>query len=194
MPFRYPVFLELDGRRAVVIGETAVREGKVEGLLASGAEVSVFENGAWTPGDLDGAFVVVASSGDSAERAAIAREARARGALVNVMDDVANCDWAAPAIVRRGDLVLALSTGGRSPALARRLREELAERFGSEWEEILEAVGEVRAETLESLPDLRERAERWRAALDIEEAEALARAGRTKELRDRLRARLGARA
>ncbi len=194
MSFRYPVFLEIQGRRAVVIGETAVREGKVEALRAAGAEVAVFENSAWTPVDLDGAFIVVASSDDPGERAAIAREARARGALVNVMDDVANCDWAAPAIVRRGDLVVAISTGGRSPALARRLREELAERFGPEWQEILEVVGQVRAETLASLPDLGERVKRWRAALDIEEAEALVRAGRTGELRDRLRARLGARA
>ena len=147
MPFGYPVFLELAGRHAVVIGETAVREGKVEGLLAADVgsvtvvaerpaarleslaaldERVTVERRAWRPADLDGAFVCVASSDDPAERAAVAREARDRGVLVNVMDDIPNCDWAAPSIVRRGELVLAISTGGASPALAKKLRLQLS--------------------------------------------------------------------
>ena len=133
------MFLELAGRHAVVIGETAVREGKVEGLLAADVgsvmvvaerpaarleslaaldERVTVERRAWRPADLDEAFVCVASSDDPAERAAVARFARDRGVLVNVMDDIPNCDWAAPSIVRRGELVLAVSTGGASPALA----------------------------------------------------------------------------
>jgi precorrin-2 dehydrogenase / sirohydrochlorin ferrochelatase len=190
MPFAYPVFLELEGTRAVVIGSLAAREGKADQLRAAGADVVVFEDGAWTPHDLDGAFLCVASSADPAERDRIAAEARARGALVNVMDDVANCDFAAPAIVRRGDLVLAISTGGRSPALARRLREELEERFGPEWAAVLEVLRDVRDETLPSLGDLRERSRRWAAALDVDEAERLARAGGADELRRRLIERL----
>ncbi len=130
-----------------MIGETAVREGKVEGLLAADVgSVTVVaerpaarleslaaldprvtvERRAWRPADLDGAFVCVASSDDPAERAAVAREARDRGVLVNVMDDIPNCDWSAPSIVRRGELVLAISTGGASPALAKQLRLQLS--------------------------------------------------------------------
>jgi siroheme synthase-like protein len=199
--------LEVRGRRCVVIGDLAVREGKVEGLLAAGAddvlvvservqerfegvpEVAV-ERRTWQPADLDGAFLVIASSPDAATRAAIARQARARGALVNVMDDVPNCDWAAPAVVRRGDLVLAIGTGGVSPAVARLVRERLEVAFGPAWAEVLRIVGEVREEMLLALPDIRERARRWREALDLDEAVDLVLDGRSEELRSRLRSRL----
>jgi siroheme synthase-like protein len=190
MPFAYPIFLELEGKRAVVIGSSAIREGKDEQLRAAGATVDVFGDGRWRPGDLDGAFVCVASSPDPAERDRVAREARTRGVLVNVMDDVPSCDFAAPAVVRRGDLVVAISTGGRSPALARRLREELEGRFGPEWAAVLDVLRDVREETLAALPDLRVRARRWHDALDLDEAEALVRADRTDELRRRLLERL----
>ena len=212
MAFGYPVFLELGGRKAVVIGEQAVRDGKVEGLVAAGAAQVIVvaerparvlddleaehspyvdvQRRAWRPDDLEGALVVVASSDDDAERAAIAREARARGALVNVMDDVANCDWAAPAIVRRGELAIAISTGGRSPALAKKMRIELEERFGAEWAGVLGVLRSVREETLPHLPDLRVRAARWSEALDLDEAETLLREGRGAELHDRLVSRL----
>jgi precorrin-2 dehydrogenase len=210
MPFGYPVFLELRGRRCVVIGETAIREGKVRGLLAAGADdvVVVSEGPAsrldaladdarvsvarrpWRETDLDGAFVCVASSRDADERARIAVACRARGVLVNVMDDVPNCDWATPSVVRRGELVFAISTGGASPALARKLREELSERFPDEWEGIVSTLRRVREETLPLLPDLGERARRWHAALDLDEAVELIRAGRAEDLRERLRRRL----
>jgi siroheme synthase-like protein len=207
MSFGYPVMLELAGRRCVVIGVQAIREGKVEGLLAAGAddvlvvETSVddrfadvagvrVERRAWRPDDLDGAFLAVASSDVAATRAAIAREARARGVLVNLIDDIPQCGWAAPAVVRRGDLVLAIGTGGVSPAVARLVRERLQAAFGAEWAEVMRIVGEVRRETLPALPDLAERARRWRAALDLDEAAELARQGRGEELRGRLRARL----
>jgi precorrin-2 dehydrogenase/sirohydrochlorin ferrochelatase len=190
MPFGYPAFLELSGKRAVVIGALAVAEGKGAALATAGAEVTVIENGRWRPADLEGAFICVAHSPEAAERDAIARAARERGVLVNLMDDVPNCDFAAPAVVRRGDLVLAISTGGRSPALARKLREGLEDRFGSEWAEVLEVLREVREETLPLLPDLRERSRRWNEALDLEEAATLVASGRRDELKARLLERL----
>jgi len=190
MAFAYPVFLELQGKRAVVIGSVATKEGKDDALRSAGAEVAVFANGAWTPEDLDGASVCVASSSDAGERDAIARAARARGVLVNVMDDVPNCDFAAPAIVRRGDLVLAISTGGASPAVARKVREQLERRFGAEWGETLAVISEVRRETLPALGNLRVRANRWRQALDLDEAVELVRTGRADELRRTLIERL----
>jgi precorrin-2 dehydrogenase / sirohydrochlorin ferrochelatase len=209
MPFGYPVFLELQGRRALVVGRGAAAEGKVEGLLAAGASVHVVSDGPraaldelsalegvtvsrreFRVGDLDDIDICVASSSRATVRDEIAREARARGVLVNVMDDVKNCDFAAPAVVRRGDLVIAISTGGRSPALAKRLREELSKRFGPEWEEVMRLLGEVRQETLAALPDLPERSKRWSRALDLDEAEELMRQGRASELRARLLLRL----
>jgi siroheme synthase-like protein len=207
MSFGYPVMLELAGRRCVVIGAQAIREGKVEGLLTGGAddvlviEPSVgdrfegvdgvrVERRAWRPSDLDGAFLVIGSSDDADARAAIGRAARARGALVNVVDDIRHCDWAAPAIVRRGDLVVAIGTGGASPAASRLIRERLDSEFGEEWAEVLRIVGEVRRETVGLLPDFDVRARRWRLALDLDEAAILVRAGRGDELAARLRARL----
>lgn len=209
-PFGYPVFLELSGQRCVVIGEDAVREGKVEGLLAGGADdVLVVALGPdaklaaledvdgvevqrrrWHPGDLDDGFLVVASSRDPVESAAIAREARMRRVLVNVMDDVPNCDWAAPAVVRRGELVVAVGTGGASPALARKVREDLERRYGPEWAEVVAVLRRVRQETLPSLPSFSERARRWREALDPDEAARLVREGNSEELETRLRSRL----
>jgi siroheme synthase-like protein len=210
MAFGYPVLLELAGRRAVVIGEFAVEAGKVEGLLAAGAEVTVVAKGPQAaldrldgdprvmvhrrgyggPGDLAGAVVCVASAAKPAVRDAIAADARAAGVLVNVMDDVPNCDFAAPAIVRRGDLVVAIGTGGRAPALASRLRAELGERFGPGWAELVDVVGRVRTATLPHLPDFEDRSRRWKAALDLDELEHLIQEGRGEEAATRLRTRL----
>jgi siroheme synthase-like protein len=210
MAFGYPVLLELAGRRAVVIGEFAVEAGKVEGLLAAGAEVTVVAKGPLAAldrldgdprvvvhrrgyggsDDLAGAVVCVASAAEPAVRDAIAADARAAGVLVNVMDDVPNCDFAAPAIVRRGDLLIAIGTGGRAPALASRLRAELADRFGPEWTELMDVVGRVRADTLPHLPDFEDRSHRWKAALDLDELEHLIQEGHGEEAATRLRTRL----
>jgi precorrin-2 dehydrogenase / sirohydrochlorin ferrochelatase len=210
MAFGFPVALNVSGRRVVVIGADAIRDGRVGSLLASGADdVMVFTNGpvesrdvpfadarvrlarrSWRPNDLDGAFVCLAASSDPDERSRIAHAARERHVLVNVTDDVANCDYAVPAVVRRGDLAIAISTGGRAPALARKLRELLAERFGPDWDEIVRIIAAVRAETSAALPELGERSRRWQAAFDVDEAEGLVRAGRAQELHDVLLGRL----
>ena len=93
-------------------------------------------------------------------------------------------------MVRRGDLTIAIATGGRSPALARRLRIELSEQFGPEWKDLVDLLGEIRTETLADLPDLRERSRRWKKALDLDELLALLRDGRREEARSILLARL----
>ena len=210
MPFGYPVLLELTGRRCVVIGTLPVREGKVEGLLAGGAtEVVVVaaEPGdrlddlealdgvtvirrTWYAPDLADAFLVIAHDPDPAVRARIAAAAREAGALVNVVDDIPRCDWAAPAVVRRGELLLAIGTGGASPTLAKKIRSRLEAQYGAEWAEVLRVLREVREETLPLLPDLRTRSRRWAEALDPDEAAALVQAGQVEELRSRLLARL----
>jgi len=206
--FGYPVSLDLVGRRVLVVGAAAVAHGKVGPLLAAGAFVTVVADGpaealdalagdprvalrrrAWRPEDLDGVFLCVAAP-DATDGAALYAAGRARGVLVNVMDDVPHCDFAAPAVVRRGHLAIAISTGGRSPALARRLREELGERFGPEWAALADLLGEVRAETMPALPDFTDRARRWQDALDLDELAALVRDGRAGEARRRLLDRL----
>ena len=193
-----------------MIGADAVREGKVEAMIGAGADdvlvVSpvpaarldelervdgvVVKRRAWRADDLNGAFLVVAASREAGERDAIAREARCRRALVNVMDDIPNCDWSAPSVVRRGELVLAIATGGASPASAKKLRAKLSASFGEEWSEVLAVLRTVRAETTPSLPDFATRARRWADALDLGEAAALIRDGRADELAARLRDRL----
>ena len=210
MAFAYPVLLEVTGRRAVVVGELAVEAGKVEGLLAAGAEVTVVAEGPAAtldrleqdprvtvhrrgyagPADLAGALLCVASAAEPGLGDAVAADARAAGVLVNVMDDVPNCDFAAPAVVRRGDLVVAVGTGGRAPALAARLRAELGERFGPDWADLVDLVGRVRTATLPRLPDFQDRSRRWRAALDLEELERLVAAGQGDLAATRLRDRL----
>jgi siroheme synthase-like protein len=209
MAFGYPVSLEVAGRRAVVIGRMAVAQGKADALLEAGAVVTVISPGprqalarlegheratvlrrGYEPGDLEGAFLCVASSEQGDVRAAIHAEARWRKVLVNVMDDIPHCDFAAPALVRRGDLAIAISTGGRSPALARRLREQLSEQFDSRWAELLDLLGEVRTETLPDLPDYGERARRWREALDVDLLLDLLGRGRRAEARAFLLGRL----
>ena len=187
-----------------------MREGKVEGLLAGGATDVVVvasepaerlddlegldgvavNRRTWYAPDLAGAFLVIAHDPDPSVRARIAEAARAAGALVNVVDDIPACDWAMPALVRRGELLLAIGTGGASPALARKMRERLEAEYGPEWAEVLHVLREVREATLPLLPDIRERSARWREALDPDEAAALVRAGCADELRGRLVSRL----
>jgi siroheme synthase-like protein len=104
------------------------------------------------------------------------------------MDDVPHCDWAAPAVVRRGDLVLAVGTGGASPAIARRVRERLEAEYGEEWAELLRVVADVRDEVRMQVSDPRERAARWRRVY-IPGPEVLAMGA--EELRDRLLRELG---
>ena len=209
-PFGFPVLLELAGRRCIVIGALPIREGKVEALLAGGAtdvlvvstEPSDRLDGlellegvqvarrTWTSADLAGAFLVIAHDPDPGERSRLSAAARRAGALVNVVDDIPACDWAMPAIVRRGELLLAIGTGGASPALARKMRERLESEYGPEWAEVLRILREVRTETMPFLPDFADRSRRWRDALDPDEAATLVRTGDGQELRRRLAARL----
>ena len=208
--FGYPVLLELAGRRCVVVGERAVAAGKVAGLLEGGADdVLVLAEGPgarldalapdprvrterrrWQPGDLDGAFLLVGWAAERAERDRLAAEARARGVLTNVIDDAPSCEFAAPALVRRGGLVVAIGTGGACPALAGKLREELERRFGAHWAVLVGVLGEIRAAVAPLVPDLAERSRRWSRALDLAEADRLVGEGRAEELRVALTARL----
>ncbi len=187
----YPAFLNLAGRRCVVVGGGAVAARKVRGLVGANADVVVVapatdpaidaleasgsirvQRRPYRAGDLDGASLAVAATNDHAVNEAVVRDARAAGALVNVVDDPAACDVIVPAIVRRGDVTLAVSTGGRSPGFARYLREELAEWLSDERLALLDLVAEVRDElrAAGARPD----PERWRQAVRSNILEVLA--------------------
>jgi siroheme synthase-like protein len=159
----FPIFLKLEGRRCLVVGAGGVAEGKIRGLLDSGASVevvaprAVFQIRSWDwegrirwkprafdPRDLDGVAIVVAATSSHELNAEIFREARKRNVLCNSVDDPKNCDFYYPSVVKRGDLQIAISTNGQSPALAQRLRQELEEQFGPEYEAWLEELGEAR--------------------------------------------------
>ncbi|MGH8975896.1 MAG: precorrin-2 dehydrogenase/sirohydrochlorin ferrochelatase family protein [Acidimicrobiia bacterium] len=188
MAFGYPVALELAGRRCVVVGTGPVAEEKVKGLLDAGASVAVIAPAAYRRGDLAGAFLVIAASGDPGVNRAVFAEAEDERVLCNAVDDVDHCHFAAPSVLRRGDLVVAISTGGRSPALAKRLRADLAERLGPELGVLTEVLGDLRAELMVSRHrvDFATWAHRWESALDNDLA-GLVRAGRLDEVRDVVR-------
>lgn len=159
----YPVFLRVAGRRCVVIGGGTVAARKVDSLLDAEARVVVVSptltpglaaraaGGAiehvarpYRTGDLEGAFLAYAATDDAALHPVIARDAEAAGALLNVVDRPEWCTFIVPAVARRGGLVMAVSTGGGSPALARRVRDEIERLIGPEYARALELLARLR--------------------------------------------------
>src|SRR4029077_4516424 len=112
------------------------------------------------PHDLDGAFLVITATSSPDVNAQVFAEARKRNVLCNSVDDPDNCDFYYPAVVNRGDLQIAISTSGRSPALAQRLRKELEEQFGPEYGEWIRQLGSARFEMFAIEMDPEERRER----------------------------------
>ena len=161
----FPLFLKLQGRRCLVVGAGTIAESKIAGLLDTGARVTVvapqatpqvlqwaesskieYLQRAFETTDLDGVFLVVASTLDSALHRQVFAEAQKRRILCNVVDVPELCDFYYPAVVQRGSLQIAVSTSGESPALAQRLRKELEVQFGPEYEAWLETLAVARAE------------------------------------------------
>jgi siroheme synthase-like protein len=159
-----------------VIGGGGVAERKVLTLLASGARVTVISPvltkklsylaaaGAihhrrrrWRPDDLKEAFLIITTTNDRKANAGIARWAHAASRLVNVADDPARCNVIAPAVITRGDLIIAVSTSGKSPALARRIRRELERSFGAEYGRFLKLLGQVREQVRARIPSIARR-------------------------------------
>ena len=139
----HPVFLRLDGRRCVVVGGDAPAVAKAKACVEAGAEVTVVapEVGA----DLAGAFLAYASTRDPELIRRLADEAERERVLLNVIDMPGACTFIAPAVVRRGELQIAIGTGGASPGLAARLRAELEAQVGPEYAPFVAILGGVRA-------------------------------------------------
>jgi precorrin-2 dehydrogenase / sirohydrochlorin ferrochelatase len=161
----FPLFLKLQDRPCLVVGAGNVAEGKIAGLIEANAHVRVvapdatpqvrmwaeegkidFRQRPFQVDDLQGMFLVVASTSSAALHEEIFAESRRLSVLCNIVDVPRLCDFYYPAIVRRGSLQIAISTAGESPALAQRLRKELEAQFGPEYEAWVEAIGEARAE------------------------------------------------
>jgi precorrin-2 dehydrogenase/sirohydrochlorin ferrochelatase len=178
----FPMFLKLDGKPCLLVGAGHVGENKLRSLIRSGARVQVVSPQA-TPGvrrlaskkkiawlrrkfmprDLDGMLLVVVATSSPSVNKRVSEQARRRGALCNAVDDPLNCDFFYPAVVRRGDLQIAISTGGRSPELAHRLRKELQRQFGAKYARWVEELGRRREELLSSSLPPAERGRRLRA-------------------------------
>jgi precorrin-2 dehydrogenase/sirohydrochlorin ferrochelatase len=163
----FPISLKLTGRRCLVVGAGSVGETKIRSLMLTGASVRVvapratstveewaesgqidWEARDFVPADLEGAFLVVAATPSVEVNDRVFCEAQRRGVLANVVDDPARCDFYYPAVVRRGSLQIAISTDGKSPALAQRLRRELENQFGPEYADWVERIGGERKKLL----------------------------------------------
>jgi len=164
MPSLFPLFLKLEGRRCLLVGAGLIATQKIESLLSAGAHVHIIAPRAddvirelvregrvcWSQrefraSDLDQVVLVVAATSDPGVNETVFREARSRGVLCNAVDEPERCDFYYPAVVRRGDLQIAISTAGQSPALAQRIRRELEAQFGDEYSDWLRWLAGVRA-------------------------------------------------
>jgi siroheme synthase-like protein len=202
----FPLFVELDGRPCVVFGGGAVAQRKILALLAAGAVITVVSPTlspalaelatagliahvprAYADGDLADAVLAFAATDDGAVNAEVAREGRARGVWVNAADDPAHCDAILPAVVHRGTVTVAISTGGTSPALARAVRERLERALPQAYGPLAEVAAEARRDL--HATGRRASAEDWRAALD-DGLGALLDGAPVDEAARRLRARL----
>jgi precorrin-2 dehydrogenase/sirohydrochlorin ferrochelatase len=175
----FPAFLKLQSRRVLVVGGGAIAAQKIPGLLEAGALVHVISPKLapplvewvrarqidWSPKpfepeDLNGAFLVIAATSLRDLNESVYRAADARNILCNAVDDIDHCHFYYGSIVQRGDLQIAISTNGKSPALAQRLRKELEQQFGPEYSCWLEWLGAAR-ETLRAQSTDPEATKRW---------------------------------
>ncbi|MGA9545312.1 MAG: bifunctional precorrin-2 dehydrogenase/sirohydrochlorin ferrochelatase [Candidatus Sulfotelmatobacter sp.] len=165
----FPMFVKLEGKRCLVVGAGKVGEPKIGGLIETGARIYVIaleaseavhqwaragkitlEIRGFAPTDLDGTFLVIVATASRDLNSSIYREAQRRGILCNVVDVPDYCDFYYPAVVRRGDLQIAISTNGQSPSLAQKLRRQLEKQFGPGYARWVAELGETRRLVLAS--------------------------------------------
>ena len=185
MPAYYPVSLNISGRKCVVVGGGQVALRKAKALLEHGADVEVISPDLcpelvqlagsgeirvlareYQPGDLKKAFVAIAATDDTEVNQRVVTEARNGAVLVNVVDDAENSDFIVPSYLRRGEVTIAVSTSGRSPALARKIRTRLEKELGDEYASLIHLIGEVRAEVKRE--GMKVDGDRWQKALDLD--------------------------
>ena len=202
MNFRYPVFLDVSGKRCLVTGEGLEIPGKVVTLVERSAIVTYVNPTAddsiarlaseqrltwharkFESSDLDGCFLMISDQEDNSE---IFQLAEARGVLCNAVDDPEHCRFSFGSVISRGDLTVAISTNGIAPALAVRLRQKLEEELGREYESFLHLLEELRGEITDSIAGFDARRALWYRLIDSE-AFSLLRRGEADEARHLLR-------
>ncbi len=163
----YPILVDLQGKKALVVGGGKVAQRKIENLLDYGATVHVvareltgelehlhcerriqFLGPEFSESYLEGAFLVIAATDDASLNRRVSQAAQQRGLLVNAVDQPADCNFIVPSVLSRGDLLIAVSTSGKSPAFARKVRVELEQHFGEEYGFFLNLMGNLRKEIL----------------------------------------------
>ena len=159
----FPMFLKLEGKQVVVVGAGKVGEPKIGGIVETGAHIRVvaleatatvrewaregkidLELRAFSAGDMEGAFLAIVATNSRTLNERVYYEARRRGVLCNVVDVPDLCDFFYPAVVRRGDLQIAISTAGQSPSLAQKIRQQLEKQFGTAYAAWVAELGETR--------------------------------------------------
>ncbi len=168
----YPICLNLNGAKCLVVGGGKVAERKVKTLLECGARVHVVSpvfsewletmaaegkiaavRRTYASTDLEDALLVIGATDDEKVNGRIADDCHERNILVNIVDNPAQCTFIVPAVLRQGPLSISISTDGKSPLLARRIREELEPAFGPEYREFLDLMGNVRDHVLRTVPE-----------------------------------------
>lgn len=199
----YPIFLDICGKKCVVVGGGKVALRKVKVLLEHGGNVEVVSptlcpelsqlaenrsikvlNKNYQPGVLVGAFVAIAATTEADTNEKVAEEARRQGVLVNVVDNPEQSDFIVPSYLRRGDITIAISTTGKSPALARKIRTRLEQNFGDEYAFLVKLISEVRTELKQRGIIVSGNA--WQKALDLDLLLELVRSGRREEAKTTL--------
>jgi len=183
-PFGFPIMLDVRDQPVFVAGGGREAASKARSLAALGARVTVWAeahretrelagrpgitltNGTFDPALLDGARLAIVGTGRADLDRPIATEARARGVLVNTVDDIPFCDWSAPAILRRGDLTIAIGTAGYAPALAARIRDQLRDVIVPEHGDLLAIFGDVRPRIMASGRSFADRRRLWYELVD----------------------------
>jgi len=190
----YPIFVQLEGMTALVVGGGGVARRKVETLLAFGAQVSIVsrdlvpELRQWVNDgairflgrDMADSFfdqvsLVIAATDDAELNRRVSEGARKRGLLVNAVDQPADCTFIVPSIVQRGDLLIAVSTSGKSPALSKKIRKSLEAQFGDEYARFLTLMGRVRRAVMDMGLPQEENSRIFHEIVDSDIMEALAR-------------------
>jgi len=196
----YPIFLNIYQRKCVVVGGGEVALRKVRTLLEQGATVQVVtpslclelshlaKSGAinvlqrnYEPGDLQGAYIAIAATTQADTNKRVATEAKSRGILVNVVDDWEQSDFIVPSHIRRGDLTIAVSTAGKSPALAQKIRKKLEKDWGEEYASLVVIVDEVRSRLKQLGVTVNKNA--WQKALDLDSLIEMVRSGQGEKAR-----------
>ena len=198
----YVACLRLSGRKCVVVGGGDIGLEKVDGLLACGGDVTLvapeaiddlaklaeegsikWEKRSYEPTDLEGTFIVIAATNDTDVNIGIYEDAERRAMLVNIVDVPPLCNFILPAIVRQGSMAIAISTQGASPALAKRMKREIADQFGQPYAELAVILNDVRGWAKGTLPTYNDRRDFFEGIVNGDpDPVELIRAGRTDEV------------